>query len=130
MSLIIKDGVVVGFSGEVPEELVIEGVREIAEEAFRGCKHIRSLKVVCEVIGRSAFKGCHKLKRVELVGVIGVKEEAFCDCGKLKELILGEIKWLGERAFLGCSSLRRVRVPYSLKTIPGTTFLKGCVLHR
>ena len=46
MNLQIKDGVVVGFSGEVPEELVIEGVREIAEEAFRGCKHIRSFKIV------------------------------------------------------------------------------------
>ncbi|MCK9324911.1 MAG: leucine-rich repeat domain-containing protein [Bacteroidales bacterium] len=130
MNLQIKDGVVVGFSGEVPEELVIEGVREVAEGVFKGCRHLRSLKVIGGVIGKSAFKGCHKLKKVELVRVIGVKEEAFCDCGKLKELILGEIKWLGERAFQGCSSLRQVKVPYSLKSIPGTTFLKGCILHR
>ena len=132
MGLVIKDGVVLGYAGDVPEQLVIENVKAVGRGAFKRCKNIRSLivKGPC-ILYDKAFKGCHKLRKVELVDVQGIGAECFCDCGKLKEVSLGEqISWIGEQAFFGCTSLKSVKIPYSMSNVPLGMFLKGCRLHR
>ena len=95
MGLVIKDGFVLGYSGDVPEQLVIENVKAVGRGAFKRSKNIRGLivKGPC-ILYDKAFKGCHKLRKVELVDVQGIVAECFCDCGKLQEVRLGvQVSW-------------------------------------
>ena len=67
--LIDANGVLIGYNGEVPEELVIpDGVASIANGTFRDCKTLKSLTIPSSVefIGGDAFEGCVNLDTIRV----------------------------------------------------------------
>ena len=67
----IEDGVLVGIANreECPQNICIpNGVKEIGECAFRGCRNLETIVIPNGVtrIGDFAFRGCVSLKSVTL----------------------------------------------------------------
>jgi hypothetical protein len=86
----------------------IKNLKEIGEEAFRGCNELRQLVLPTsiEVIGDCSFAECTELKEIEL-----------SNCQKLREI--------GEYAFAVDDNLRTLVMPDSVETI-GDYFVHGC----
>lgn len=69
VSLVIKDGVLEMYIEEDETEVIIpEGVKHIADEAFRSCRKLESIIIPYGVksIGRWTFANCRHLKNVTL----------------------------------------------------------------
>ncbi|MDE7229437.1 MAG: leucine-rich repeat domain-containing protein [Oscillospiraceae bacterium] len=97
-------------------------VREIRENAFKGCVSMQTLELSeeLEVIGRSAFENCRKLIRITLPqNVRRLGESAFKRCFKLNSFVPNDaLEEIGDMAFYGCTSLESIELPKS-------TVLKG-----
>lgn len=78
-------------------------------------------------VGMDAFKGCAKLRNVELnneLKIIG--ENAFCDCTSLENIFIpGSVKDIHINAFAGCSSLKVIELPDGLERL-GHGVFDGC----
>ena len=81
---------VTGYTGELPENLVIPGgVTEIGERAFENCTSLESVEIPASV--------------TEIGGY------AFCNCTNLAEVTIpGSVTRIGGSAFYGCTSLADV----------------------
>ena len=124
-SLTIKNGVLTGYTGTLPEEfdLVIpDSVKTIGAEAFGYCDQLTSVVIPSTVktVGKEAFQHCWNLVSVEIKG--GGTEfgkEAFQDCSKLTSVTLPEgMKTIWNSMFEGCSEAS-VTIPASVTTIDG-----------
>ncbi len=107
---------VTGYSGNAEEIVIpssIEGypVEEIAEEAFAGNTHIRSVTVESPVlIGERAFADCTALSSFDFSKILYIGSEAFSNCSSLARVSSSAILSVGYRAFEGCSSLSAVEL--------------------
>ena len=128
---------------EITELVIPDGVTEVNNFTFRGCRSITSVKLPASVekVGHMAFSECGNLRKAELSG--NLKEaganifyqcpslselilpgtlktipQCFCrDCTSLTELTIPEgVEKVGYEAFSGCSSLTTIRIPSTLKT--------------
>lgn len=108
--------------------LVISGIKEIKNNAYKNHLDITSIKIKgdVKVIGKYAFGGCSSLKTVILhEGIEKISDSAFCKCEKLKQIVIPEtIKVIGKRAFSGCKSLSRVVFSRGLTQIEASAFEK------
>lgn len=66
----IQNGILVKYHGSETEVIIPEAVTAIANEAFRGCKGIRSIVIPKTVaaIGAQVFLGCQSLKNISIPG--------------------------------------------------------------
>ena len=111
-SLIVKNGILVGWEN-VPSDLHIpEKVNELAAGLFRENKSIVSLTIdpsdyLDRRIGAHCFRSSALLNRVYAPdGLHYIGEEAFADCRCLEYVkISGGIYQLGTRAFANCTTL-------------------------
>ncbi len=104
---------VVGYTGEVPAELVIpDGVTNIGQGAFEDCTSLESVKIPNGVteIGRGAFSGCKSLTSVNIPdGVTSIGDVAFYGCTSLTSVnIPDSVKSIGAYAFCYCYALTGV----------------------
>lgn len=129
--------------------VIPDGVTAIADEAFMGCTHIRSVtvpdgvkeigikafdeclkleKVVLpdslEIIGDSTFKWCESLKCINIPDKVeSIKEKAFYWCMKLTNIHLpANLKHLGEKSFCECDSIKEIEIPEKVKYIGQNSF--------
>nr|MCR4883181.1 leucine-rich repeat domain-containing protein [Clostridiales bacterium] len=104
-------------------------VTEIADEAFRNCRYLQSIRIpdTVEKIGEQAFEECTNLSSLVFgSGLVELGRRSFCGCTSLTSVTLPEgIKKIGEGAFAGCSGLTSIDLPESVKTICGYAF-SGC----
>ena len=146
---IIENGLLTAYIGkseyiEVPDE-----VTAIAEFAFEGNDHIKSVIMPNSVleIGRAAFARCKNLTSIVLSNALTIieiqlflgsenltdiylpenlkeiKRLAFYNCGKLSKIDLPEgVSYIGADAFHGCSSLKSIKLPKGLKRIGDRAF--------
>lgn len=86
-----------------------EGVENIAEGAFRGCKGLTSITIPNSVtyIGDGAFAHCYSLTSV---------------------IIPNSVKYIGYKAFWGCEKLMSVEIPNSVNSI-GEDAFEGTVWY-
>ncbi|MDE7098642.1 MAG: leucine-rich repeat domain-containing protein, partial [Ruminococcus sp.] len=102
------------------------GVTAIADEAFMGCVHIRSVTVPDGVkeIGRKAFDECLALEKITLPeSVEKIGESAFNWCENLKEINLPDnIESIGQKAFQWCRKLTNIHLPANLRRIGEKSF--------
>ena len=110
------------FSVTIPE-----GVTQIEEGAFRGCKGLLSVTIPERVtqIGKSAFDGCSGLTSVTIPeGVTQIGGGAFEFCSGLTSVRIPEgVTQIGVGAFWGCSGLTSVTIPEGVTQIAAYTFM-------
>lgn len=127
-------------------------VKEIGDNAFRGCGAITSLKLPDGVnrIGNDAFHECHSIralefpanvtaigigacssmKNLETVRVLGkvpvYSGHVFARCGKLEHLDIGQgVERIIGHLCLGCGSLKQIVFPQTLRLIDSSMYSNG-----
>ena len=90
-------------------------LKEIPEEAFRGCAKLESVKMprYLQTIGKAAFEGCVSLKSIEIPASVRSIYEKVAFEEKGKGMIMGyytteEVDGIGAYAFANCTSLETV----------------------
>ena len=96
VSFIIRDGVIVGFSGDCPASLEIpEEVKSIGAHVFENCRALREVTIPDSVtnIGEYAFSYCTNLTSVTIpTSVLSINGCAFRGCSALSNIIFeGEL---------------------------------------
>lgn len=118
---IIKDGVLIRYTGKKQSVIIPEGVVEIGKTAFDGCNHIVSLTIPDTVknLKSSAFINKTKLENIVLPkGLKEISKFAFSDCVSLSSVrIPTSVTVIEEGAFRGCASLTSITLPDGLNKI-------------
>ncbi len=108
---------------------IAEGVSSIGNNAFNGCKNLKSILIPSSAIAvrSSAFYNCTTLSEaVMLEGVTQIDSQAFNGCTSLKRVeIPSSVVTIGEKAFLYCTNLSDVAIPEGVTTIEYNAF-EGC----
>ena len=97
-----------------------ESLTEIGDGAFHGCTSLQTLTIPSgvEEIGFDAFSGCTSLKSVQLPeGLTRIEEGTFKGCTSLQTLAVRSISEIGDEAFSGCKALKSVQLPEGLTRI-------------
>ena len=91
-----------------------EGDEQIDDDQFRGCTKIKRIEVpsTIKVIRQSAFQGCTQLMEVKLSeGLTDIRDSAFRDCTSLKSIeIPSTVKVIGDAAFRDCTQLMEAKL--------------------
>ena len=103
----IKEGVLDKYKGLGGDVAIPEGVTEIGNMAFEGCKNLTSVTIPEGVteIGNMAFQGCANLTSVT---------------------IPESVTEIGSGAFSGCTGLTSVTIPAGVTTIHKSVFEDSC----
>ena len=123
--LTIKDTRVVNCSTLAKGEIVIpEGVSEISNDAFLGCKFLTSIIIPNGVkyIGDYAFSGCNSLTSIVLPeSTLEIGTGSFLNCESLSTIIIPKNLYvIGEFAFHQCKSLSLIEIPENARIYPST----------
>ena len=114
---------------EITELVIPDGVTEVNNFTFRGCRSITSVKLPASVqsIGYKAFSECKNLKSVDLSGTLKeAGRDLFMGCSSLCRLTLpGSLKTIPEHMCDGCTSLEEIAIPEGVENIETNVFL-GC----
>lgn len=99
-----------------------ETVKTIEQSVFRNCYELENIEIPKDVLSISdyAFKNCKKLTNVTLpVGVKVIGTQAFFGCENLSNIDLKSkmIVKIKENAFSECPSLKKLKIPYSVKSM-------------
>lgn len=117
-----KTRLLIGCRGSV----IPEGVAEIEEYAFYGCRGLTSIVIPnsVTVIGNDAFGNCSGLEKMTIPShVKTVDAEAFRGCTSLSELTIEDgVESLGCASFMGCTALTSVTLPETLTNLPKKVF--------
>ncbi len=125
---IIRDRVLVKYTGTDPKPLLPGGILEIGEDAFRENEHIQSVTVPMGVrkIGSCALAECPNLTQVLLPeSVKEIGDFAFADSPLNSIHLPAGLISLGEDGAFSGTDIRTVTVPGGVKTIPSQAF-DGC----
>lgn len=128
--VIVGNGIVIAYSGEVQQLVIPEGVRAIAGCAFENSESLMSVSIPesVSIIGGLAFSGCSKLTECTIPeGVREIGAYAFNWCSALQKVYIADsVETIGSHTFLGCKALFDVKLPANLKKIE-TSMFYGCI---
>ena len=106
-----------------------KGVKIICDEAFSGCRALRSIVIPNSVtsIGNIAFSCCKSLQSIVIPNsVTSIGDWAFVGCKSLKTIVIPEsVTSIGVFAFENCKSLQSIGIPNSVTSIGDGAF-GGC----
>ena len=117
--LIIENGVVTGYEGEIRNAIIPEQwngitVTEIASHAFYNCGSLKSILLPNSIvsIGNGAFYGCRSLASIDIKnGIKTIYVQAFALCSSLERIFIPKsVIEIGSTAFERCSSLVAIDV--------------------
>lgn len=130
---VIENGVLTFMAVNSEYVVIPEGLLEIGERAFYGCKALKRIDLPESLrkIGSFAFKGCYNLEDMAIpAGVTEIGYGAFEHC-RLRSVVLPEkLQVLDARAFCECESLESVVLPAALSKISYDAFLACTSLKR
>ena len=125
---VIKDGVLLQYSGSDTNVVIPEEVTEIGPSAFRNNVSIKTVEFSSNVekISNNAFMGCTSLKSVALNNKLTtISYSSFNSCSALKEITIpNSVETIGNYAFNGCTALTEITIPDSVETIGNYAFYK------
>ncbi|MDE6924490.1 MAG: leucine-rich repeat domain-containing protein, partial [Acetatifactor sp.] len=115
-------------------------IKEIGNYAFSGCPSLSTFKIddtaTSVVIGDHAFANCASLVEFDAKKVIKIGDSAFEGCGRLARVNLliegdtGALQNLGYYAFAACTSLKEIVFPVTYaEVIPISTFMRCISLN-
>ena len=97
---------------QLREVVLNDGLREIGEDSFYGCKSLKSIKIPSTVveIGDLAFGNCTEMKEIVLNdGLKRIENSAFAGCSLLHCITIpSTVIEIEALAFEGCTNLREV----------------------
>lgn len=125
--LIIRGSVVVGYTEELPADVVIpDGITGIANYAFEYCETVKSVYIPdsVESIGYGAFSVCENLETVVLPnGITEIKSDTFSNCWNLSTITIPQgVESIGVMAFFACKKLAHIEIPPSVTSIGDGAF--------
>ena len=99
----------------IPSEYNGKPVKEIAADAFKDVKNMRTVEVSegIEKIGQNAFQGCTNLLTVKLPSTATVESVAFANCSSIVSITVN----LGNKQLKGLFGSGNTGIPSSLKTV-------------
>lgn len=120
---VIKAGVLEQYVGESIDIIIPDNVVKIANNAFRKCNEIRSIKI------NGGIKNIGSVTEKFFSNGICINEKIpddvkiFSDCKMLEKVELSEgVEKIGDGIFSGCYSLRRINFPSTIKNIGREAF--------
>lgn len=103
-----------------------DGVTKIGNCAFRGFKHLKTIKIPDSVttIGSWAFDYCENLEEIVIPPSVTVIEEgAFRNCKMIKSIVISDnVTEIEESVFECCSSLSEINIPDNVTEIKERAF--------
>ena len=124
-----NDGVLWKYRGKASSLKIPEGIKVINDNAFSGCKSLKSVEIPESVnlIKKSAFEKCENIISISIAGrVTSIGEKAFSGCKSLKSInIPSSVASIGSSAFEECENLDSVVIPDQVSSIFENTF-SGC----
>lgn len=118
----------------IPDDINGVPVHSVTRDLYRLNKNLKTLDLGRNLknLGRSAFAGCIRLKKVTVPGNVKViGPGAFQYCVGLREVIIEEgVTQIEENAFKGCFMLSEVTIPESVKYIDPTAFDKCIFVNK
>lgn len=126
--LLIKDGVLIGYEGEMPdgyEMIVPDEVTEIGANAFRDCSNLKSVSLSAGLdrIEYGAFCECSGLLEINLpAGLTSIGEHAFSSSGLVDVSIPDSVTNVGANAFCICQNLMEVSLGGNLLGLSKNVF--------
>ncbi len=134
-----KDGFVITTGNVSGDYTIKKGTRTIADDAFRNCTNLTSIKIPDSVtsIGRNAFENCTSLTSInvdennpnymtfgDVLFSKNKKELIYFPAGKklATYTVPDSVTSIWSNAFNYCKNLKSVTIPGSVKNIGGTTF--------
>lgn len=127
-NFIIKDGVLVKYTGWQPFVEIPDTVTAIGDEAFLNNKTMIHVLIPDSVtsIGESAFEGCTSLLSVSIPDSVEfIGNSAFKDCTSLGYAYLpNNVKYtvIGYRVFCYCENLKEIEIPEYVTRIESESF--------
>jgi len=134
-----SDSIFVYLGGEqvVPDDvthvIIDRSVKIIPPDAFYQREQLVSVESHnthegIEKVGKRAFYGCFRLKRIKLLGVREVEDAAFILCEQLTDIEFGDnLETIGMVAFFNCRSLKSIKLPSVRAIASGTPgVFSGC----
>lgn len=121
-----KEAIITRYTGkaakvEVPARIKGLKVKEIGRSAFKGNAKIKKVTLPdnIKMIYRGAFEGCKNLTEVKLPEKLEkLYGHGFRNCVRLKKVKFGSrLKVIGESCFEGCSSLERITLPEKITDV-------------
>ena len=128
---IIKKGIMTQYTGSDTVVEIPQGVKRIyidgGKEVFSAPETIE--KVIfpdgLEIIGSGTFRGCTRLRTIEIPNTVRSIGAAFSHSGLTEITIPGSVRKIGEDAFMDCRALEKVTLSEGLVEIDKEAFC-GC----
>lgn len=106
--------------------IIPDGVTRIGECAFRGFKHLKTIKIPESVvnIGYCSFEYCESLEEIIIPENVTVIEGgAFGNCRSIKSIVIPDkLTEIDNYAFGGCRNLESVNIPNGITVIDDGVF--------
>jgi hypothetical protein len=114
---------------DVTHVTIADGVTEIKDQAFEGCKGLTNLSFLkgsaITTIGDWAFEQSGIITLWGMVGVSKIGNDAFGQCKDLRTIEGLGCEEMGDGCFLGCTLLQSMKGwPASMTVIPGGCFFR------
>ena len=127
----IRDNVRIYDGTNIWNEYIISNAKTIKGYKFNKCKDLQRVELsAVEVLEECSFCECEQLSEVKLpiANNTIIKACAFKGCSKLKNINLEKVTNIGSRAFIGCESLESIDLS-SAKEVGGGAFENCGSLH-
>ena len=130
---IIEDNILLGYKRGIFADIMLkkeieipEGVTEIREYTFDGCKELKSIVIPDSVvkINGCAFMGCKNLVEIRLPkNLTEIPFACFSGCKQLRTVVLnGKLDNIDMFAFANCKDLEYIDFPNSIRKIDEFSF--------
>lgn len=104
-----------GAPEEILEYVKMRGLKLYSQDDFIDENGKLVLPKEVRRVEKNSFKGCKKLRAIELPEKFVINEGAFEDCENLESVKLSHRTLVGERAFSRCTSLKEIDLPVILE---------------